>query len=461
MAACRSGIPGFTRNKVFYKTFFSLLAVVALQQLATFAVNMVDNIMLGRYAEAALSGATLVNQYQNILMNLTAGAGMGIVVLAGQYWGKGRTTEIKKIISLGVKLNLTVGIIFFVLGMTIPEQMLRLLTSDDAIIREGIRYIRILCFTYPVYTISSSLMYALQSVETVFIGTIMSLSTVCINFCLNSLLIYGRFGFPEMGVGGAAVATLISRCIELLIVLVYILKIDKKLQTKPMELIRTDFSFFGDYMKVSTPLMISGFFWGIAQTVQTAILGHMSAPAIAATSIATITFAVLSVVGMACANVSNVVISKEIGTNGLKNIREYSITMQLIFIVIGLISGTLIYLCRGLIIGIYSTGLSPEAKEITWQFLTVLAFTVPFSCYEYPVQSGIIAGGGDTKYPAIIENLFNWLWVLPMSALCAFVLHLSPTWVYLMLKSDQILKCIPNGIKCNRFRWARELTRQV
>ena len=215
----------FTKNKVFYKTFFSLLAVVALQQLATFAVNMVDNIMLGRYAEAALSGATLVNQYQNILMNLAAGAGMGIVVLAGQYWGKGRTAEIKKIISLGVKLNLAVGILFFVLGMTIPEQMLRLLTSDDTIIQEGIRYIRILCFTYPIYTISSSLMYALQSVETVFIGTIMSLSTVCINFCLNSLLIYGRFGFPELGVAGAAIATLISRCIELLIVLVYILKI--------------------------------------------------------------------------------------------------------------------------------------------------------------------------------------------------------------------------------------------
>ena len=449
----------FTKNKVFYKTFFSLLAVVALQQLATFAVNMVDNIMLGRYAEAALSGATLVNQYQNILMNLAAGAGMGIVVLAGQYWGKGRTAEIRKIISLGVKLNLAVGILFFVFGMTVPEQMLRLLTSDDVIIQEGIRYIRILCFTYPIYTISSSLMYALQSVETVFIGTIMSLSTVCINFCLNSLLIYGRFGFPELGVAGAAIATLISRCIELLIVLVYILKIDKKLKTKPMELIRTDFSFFRDYLQVSTPLMISGFFWGIAQTVQTAILGHMAAPAIAATSIATITFSVLSVVGMSCASVSNVVISKEIGINGLKNIKEYSITMQMIFIIIGLISGTLIYLSRGLIIEIYAAGLSAEAKDITWQFLTVLAFTVPFSCYEYPVQSGIIAGGGDTKYPAIVENLFNWLWVLPVSALCAFVLHLSPTWVYLMLKSDQILKCIPNGIKCNRFRWARELTR--
>lgn len=449
----------FTRNQKFYTTFFSLLAVVVLQQLATLAVNMVDNIMLGRYAEAALSGATLVNQYQNVLQNLAAGAGMGIVVLAGQYWGKGRTSEIKKIISLGVKLNLMVGIVFFILTMTVPEQMLRILTSDRGIIREGMRYVRILRFTYPVYTISSSLMYALQSVETVYIGTIMSISTVCINFCLNSLLIYGRFGFPELGVAGAATATVISRCIELLIVLVYILKVDKKLKTRPVELMRTDLSYLRDYMQVATPLMISGFFWGISQTVQTAILGHMSAPAIAATSIATITFSILSVVGMSCASVSNVLISKEIGLNGLKNIREYSITMQAFFVIIGLISGVLIYLSRGMIIGIYSTGLSQEAKDITWQFLTVLAFTVPFSCYEYPVQSGIIAGGGDTKYPAIIENLFNWLWVLPMSALCAFVLRLPPTWVYLMLKSDQILKCIPNGIKCNRFHWARELTR--
>lgn len=144
---------------------FSLLFVVMLQQLAALAVNLVDNIMLGTYTELALSGATLVNQIQFALQQIAAGIGMGIVVLASQYWVQRRTEPIKRIINIGVKFGLLIGILFFILTKFFPIQVLSLFTNDKAVIDEGVRYLDIICWTYLIFSVSNSLMYSLQSVE--------------------------------------------------------------------------------------------------------------------------------------------------------------------------------------------------------------------------------------------------------------------------------------------------------
>ena len=447
----------FTRDREFYRTFFPLLAIITLQQLAALAVNLADNIMLGTYTELALSGATLVNQLQFTLQQIAAGVGMGIVVLASQYWGEGRTGPIKQIINLGVKSALLFGVVFFVCALTMPRQLLSLFTNDQAVIAEGMRYLKVICWTYLVFSVSNSLMYSLQSVETAAVGTVMSLSTICINVCVNYCLIFGHFGAPELGVVGAAVATLISRVVELIIILVYVLFIDKKLHLKLMELLRFDFTYLRDFVKVAAPLVLSGFLWGVAQAAQTAVLGHISAAVIAASSIASVIFQIFAVVGMACANVASVTTGKTIGQGKLHLVRSYAKTMQAIFLLVGLIFGGLMFLCREAIVGLYAV--SPETKALAVQFLTVLSVTTVGSCYEYPVESGIIGGGGSTRYTAWADNLFMWLFTIPSAVLSAFVFRFPPVVTFCCLKADQILKCIPNSIVCNRFRWVKLLTR--
>ncbi|HCW53156.1 MAG TPA: MATE family efflux transporter [Clostridium sp.] len=447
----------FTRDQNFYRTFFPLLLIICLQQLAALTVNMVDNIMLGRYSELALSGATLVNQIQFTLQQIAAGIGLGIVVLASQYWGKRNITPIKKIISLGIKFAFIVGIIFLLISIFIPNSVLSLFTNDQLVIAEGVRYLKVICWTYLIFSISNSLMYSLQSVETVFIGTVMSISTICINMCLNYIFIYGNFGAPELGIVGAAIATLVSRIIELIIIFVYILIIDKKLKMKLTELLKFDFTYLKDYINVATPIVISGMLWGIAQGAQSAILGHISATAIAANSIAVVIFQIFAVIGMASANASSVVIGKTIGENQLDKVKSYSKTMQWIFLLIGIISGCLLFLSKDMIINIYSV--SDETKTLARQFLTILSITIVGSCYQYPVAGGIIAGGGSTKYTAWVDNLFMWLFTIPTAFLSAFVFNFPPAITFCFLKADQLLKCIPNFITCNRYRWVRTLTR--
>lgn len=447
----------FTRDRRFYRIFFSLLVVISLQQLAALAVNLADNIMLGTYTELALSGATLVNQIQFILQQIAAGIGMGIVVLASQYWGQKRIGPIKKIINLGMKFGLFVGIVFFLVAKLFPYQILSLFTNDEAFIAEGMRYLNVICWTYIIFPVSNSLMHALQSVETAMIGTIMSISTIIINICLNYCFIYGNFGAPELGIVGAAVATLISRSVELVIILVYLLYIDKKLRIKLRELLKIDITYLRDYFKVATPVVLSGALWGVAQGAQTAVLGHIGATVIAANSIAVVIFQIFAVVGSSCANVGSVVMGKTVGEKLFHKIRPYSKTMQMIFLLLGIISGTMLFVCKDAIVGLYSV--SEETKQLAIQFITVLSVTTVGTCYEYPVESGIIAGGGMTKYPALVDNLFMWIFTIPSAFLSAFVFQFSPLVTFCFLKADQILKCIANFITCNRYHWVRVLTR--
>ena len=447
----------FVSDASFYRTFFPLLFVIVLQQLAALAVNLADNIMLGRYSELALSGASLVNQLQFTLQQIAAGIGMGIVVLAAQYWGQKRTEPIKKIISLGVKCGFFSGVLFFAISQLAPAGVLGLFTRDTEVIAEGVRYLKVICWTYPVFGLSNSLMYALQSVETAMIGTVMSCSTICINVCLNYCLIYGNFGAPELGIVGAAVATLVSRLVELGIILVYILFLDKKLHMKLWELLRWDGTYLQDYLKVSTPIVISGLLWGVAQAAQTAIPGHMSATAIAANSIAIILFEIFAVLGAACANTASVVTGKTIGAGKLDKVKAYSKTMQGIFLLGGLFSGGMLFWCKDWIVNFYTV--SPAVKAMAVDFMTVLSVASIGSCYEYPVEGGIIAGGGSTKYAAVVDNLFMWLFTIPSAALSAFVFQFPPVVTFAFLKADQILKCIPNCITCNRYRWVKRLTR--
>ncbi len=447
----------FEKNKNLFKQFFPLLLAIALQQLISLAVNLVDNFMLGTYSELAMSGAALSNQVHFVLGQIVAGTGAGVAVLGAQYWGKGDVDPIRRVISIGLKFSVLAGVVFSAVGALMPARVLTIFTNDAAIIAEGVKYMEIICWTYVIYSISAVLMFSLQSVQTAFIGTIMSACTIVINFCLNYCLIYGNFGAPELGIRGAAIATLISRCVELVIIALYILCIDKKLHLKLRHLLSFDVSFLPDYIKVALPIIISGALWGVAQAAQTSILGHLSAEVIAANSIASVIFQMFAVFGFSCASASSVVIGKTIGGGEMHLVKQYTRALQLIFIVVGVLSGSLLFLFKNLIVGFYA--ISENTRELALQFITVLSVSVVGTCYEYPVESGIIAGGGDTKYQAIVDNLFMWLWTIPSSALSAFVFQFPPVVTFMFLKSDQLLKCIPNAIRCNRFKWVRNLTR--
>lgn len=447
----------FVREKRFYTSFLSLLIVISLQNLISLGVSLVDNVMLGTYNELALSGAAIANQIQFLLQMIIAGIAGGIGVLGAQYWGKGETEPIKKIISVGMKFALLAGLIFFVLSFFIPEKVLGLMTNDQNVIAEGVKYMRIMSVTNIIFSISNTLVWSLRSVETAFIGTIMAAVTMVVKIFFNYCLIFGNLGFPEMGIKGAAVATLIGWSVELVIILIYMRFIDKKIKATLKSIFEFDFTYLRDYIKTSLPVILSGSLWGLAMAAQTSILGHMSDTAIAANSIASVVFQVAAVLSLCSASAAGVIMGKTVGENRFDMVKPYTVTLQVLFVLIGIISASILFLLKDAIIGIYAV--SDETRKMAVDFMIILSITVLGTSYEYPVAGGLIQGGGDTKYAFFVDLIFMWGFTIPLSALSAFVFNLPPVYTFFFLKSDQLIKCIPNAIRCNRYKWVRQLTR--
>jgi putative MATE family efflux protein len=446
------------KDRRFYRSLFSLAGVIALQNLVSYGVNMADNIMVGGYSQDALNGVAIVNQIQFFLQLFAGGTATGIAVIAAQYWGLKKVEPIKRVYAVGLWLGIIVSAALTAIVFIIPEKVLWLLTNETAVIAEGTKYLRIVCFTYVIFTITTILIGVLRSVETVRIGFYVSLASLFVNVALNYCMIYGEFGFPELGIRGAAIATLISRIVEFLVIIGYIRFRDKKLHLKLRDAFIVNRIYIRDYVKTGLPLVLSNSSWGIAMSVQTAIIGRLGAAAISANSIATTLFQFVTVGVYGLASATSVIIGKTVGEERYDDVRQYAKTLQILFICIGVITSLLLYGAKQIIVDFYKV--SPDSAALAHSFILVLCVTVIGTAYQMSSLTGIVSGGGQTNFVLFNDIIFMWGIVLPASALSAFVFKSPPVITFICLKSDQVLKCAVAVVKVNRFRWIRNVTRK-
>lgn len=447
------------KEKTFYKSFMILALSLALQNLLTYGVNMMDTLMLGRYSQNAMGGVSLCNQIQFLLQMLVVGAGEGAVVMGSQYWGRKKLEPIPHIIGVALRFGGALAVLLFILVFGWPNQILSLLSNDPAVIAEGAKYFSIIRYTYVIFTITNILVASLRSIGVVKIGYMISGSTLVINVCLNYLLIYGNLGFPEMGVRGAACATLIARCVELIIVIWFLKYRENMLNLNLRKLLHIDTSYVHDYMKVSLPVLINQALWGVAQMVQTGILGHLGGDVTAANAISVQVYQVLSVVCYGAASAAGIVVGRTIGEDNEKKLHPLVTTLQVLFISIGLCSGLAIFLLRGPILAAFGGTLTENAYRLSRQFMLVLAITTVGTSYQMACDNGIIRGGGDTAFSAKMNLVSMWCIIVPFSAMAAFWWKCPPVAVFFLLKWDQLYKAIPVGIRLHSWKWVKKVTR--
>ncbi len=445
-----------TKDKSFYKQFFSLYWVLVLHNIIILGVNLADNIMIGSYSETALSGVGAINQIQFIFQQIVLSAGSGLVALGSQYWGQKRIKEIKKLSSCAMLVGVVTSAVLFTVAAAFPEKVVGIFSPSQDIISEGAKYLAVIKYTYPVFAVTNILLASLRSVETVKIGFYISLVTLVTNCSINYLLIFGNFGAPEMGVEGAAIGTLVARVLELVIVVFYVLTVDKKLRLGLRNFFEFDKSLFKDYAKTAFPIILVGGMFGVSTALQSVILGHMSDNAIAANSMSTTLYQTLKVASVGASNATAVIIGKTIGIGNMQKLKEYVKTLQLMFVGIGVVISVTMFLVRTPILSLYN--LSSETYSLANAFILVLCVTGFGMSYQMPTIIGIVQGGGDGKF--VIKNDFISIWciVLPLSFLAAFVFKWSPVAVVFCLNLDQLFKCIPGFIKVNRYTWVKKLT---
>lgn len=451
-----------TARSDFWRRYGRLLLTIAFQNVIVYGVNLLDNIMIGQYSELSLSGVFIVNQIQFLLQMIVNGIADGTVVTASRHWGERNIDGIKKTGACGLIFAVAVSCALMIAALVIPAPLLSIFTDKPYVIEEAEKYLQIVCFSYVFFAATQALMGMLRSVESAMIGFVGSCASFVTNLVLNYMLIFGKLGAPELGIRGAAIATLTARVVETGIVIVYLAFFDKKLHVRVSEYFRTTREVVGRFMRVSLPVVLSGTSWGIAMGLQTAILGRLTDPVISANSIASTVYQIMSVFIYGSATAASVMIGKTIGEGKgsdpvllKKEIMHRAHALQIVFLVLGAITGVGIFLFKDFIIGFYN--ITPETHELALQFMTVLSITVVGSAYQMPCLTGIVRGGGDTSFVFFNDIIFMWCIVLPSSFAAAFIFKLSPVLIFLCLKADQILKCFVAIVKVNFCNWIKKI----
>ncbi len=446
----------FTKDVGFYKTLFRMLAVVALQNLVAYSVNMLDNIMLGSYSQAALSGAATVNQVFFMVQQFALSIGNALVVLASQYWGEQKTKPIRALSRIALRLGFIIGVLILLICILFPRVLIRCFTKDMLILQQGMEYLSIVQWSFLLFIMSSVLMAALRSIGIVNISFWVSVVSLIVNAGINYVLIFGKFGFPRLGVKGAAIGTVIARVIELGIVLYYILRKEKRIQLFAKEKLSSEKGLRKDYTKVYIPIMCSQVLWGVSVPVQSIILGNLSSDAIAANSVATTFYQYLKVIVIAMSSVSAVMIGNAIGNGKEERIRSDARTLSVIDVGIGVILAVLLIVFRAPLLSNYV--LSDSARTMAGNLILIMSLVMVGMSYQMPVSFGIIQGGGDTKFTMTMNMISTWLIVMPLSVLAAFVWKLPVEAVVLVIQSDQIFKGLPTFIRFRSYKWYKKLT---
>ena len=425
----------FTKDTLFYKTLFGLILTITLQNLIAYSVNMLDNIMLGSYSQNALSGAATVNQVFFMVQQTALPIGNALVALASQYWGQKQTQPIRELTGIALKFCLLVSVLVMVVCTV---------------------YLSILKWTFVLFIFSNLLIAMLRSVGTARISFIVSVVSLIVNGCINYTLIFGHFGFPEMGIQGAAIGTLISRIAELLILLFYVAKMDTKIRLFSSSLFSGSREQVRSFLKVGIPIMITSLLWAVSVPMQTAILGHLSSDAIAANSVSSTFYQYLKVVVIALSSASAVMIGNSIGAGDLKRVRSDARTLSVIDILIGLILAAILFVCRTPLLSMYR--LSNEAMILADHFIIIMSVIMVGMSYQMPVSMGIIQSSGDTKFTLRLNLISTWLIVMPLSFLVAFVWKWPVELVVVAVQCDQIFKGLPIFLRFRSYRWIHKLT---
>ena len=444
-------------NQNFYKKVFALVLPMALQNLINVGVMAADVIMLGRVGETVLSGASLGGQTYFILSLILFGTTSGAAVLIAQYWGKQDTKTIEKIIGIAMMLSIVCSLFFAVVTFFIPDKIMFLFSSEADVIAEGSKYLKIIALTYPISAFTMVYLNLIKSIEKVVISTIVYACSLLVNVCANAVLIFGLFGFPAMGIRGAAIGTLIARMVELCIVLIYSIKWNQTVKVRLKYCINPDKTLIKDFFHYSGPVIVNELFWGVGYSANAAIVGHLGSSAVAANSVAHVARQLATVIVFGIGNATAIMIGKAIGEKREDLASEYAKKFIRLSLIFGAIGGAVILLVRPLVIA----GLHFEGTTASYMntFMFMMSYYVIGQSLNTVCIVGIFRAGGDTRFGLILDIATMWTGSILFGAIAAFVFKFPVEVVYFILLSDELIKIPLSLWRYRQKKWLKNVTR--
>lgn len=445
-------------KKQFLLYAIQLAFPIMIQNLISTLVNSADTIMLGYVSQTAMAASSLANQYTFVLFCFYYGLSAGTSVLCAQYWGKGDKQTVERILGLASRVVILISLIFFSISFFFPGAIMRLFTSSPETIREGIRYLRVLSFSFIFMGFAQIFVSALRSVGKVVFPSVIYVVSLLVNVLLNATFIFGLFGLPKLGVIGVALGTVSARVVEAVMCIVYS-AVSRDVKIKLENLFRSSGVLFKDFIKISAPAVINDLVWGVAASTFTAILGHIGDDMVAANAVAVMVVNMGAIVCRGFANATTIIVSQTLGENRMEDTKVYASRMLRLTFVVSLLGCGVILAIRPLMLRFYSDKLTPTALSYLGILMIMTTWRLVGEAVNTCLICGCFRGGGDSKFGMILDTIFMWGVAVPLMAVAAYVLKLPPIWVYFVMTLDELEKMPFIFIHYFKHKWMKNITR--
>ena len=455
----------YTGDRNFYSKVLAISIPIMLQNGITNFVGLLDNIMVGRIGTEEMSGVSIVNQLFFILILCLFGATSGAGVLGAQYYGNGDNEGVKSVfrIKLLISAVLTSAALFILHTLSVPLISLYLhegSSSGDLVstLNYGQQYLNLMLIGQIPLALEMCYSSTLRESGETAVPMKASVAAVFINLVLNYLLIYGKFGFPALGVSGAAIATIISRCIQVLIVIIWShTHPDKAPYFRGVyRTLRVPAALIGKVMILALPIMLNETLWSTAVAAQTALYSVRGLAAVASLNINSTIANVFNIVFLALGDSVAIIVGQQLGAGKLEEakITAYRIIFFSVCLCFGI--GTVMFLTAPLFPQVYNT--SDEVKAIAAAMIRITACMMPFQAFLHAAYF-TIRSGGKTLITFIFDSGFMWVIAVPLTFILTKFTALPIVPVFLICQSSDILKSVLGFIILKKGSWARNIIR--
>lgn len=451
------------RDKGFYRYLAALTGPIALQNLITFSLGLIDTFMVSKLGNNEMAAVTAANVPVFLLISIVFGVQSGVGILISQYWGKKDLTNISRAIGVAAGLGVTLALLVALVLFLWPIAIMDLLSNKHHLSLLGAPYLRLIGFSYVFNMLSSIYVSAQRSVENAGFGMkLFGMSTV-LNTGLNYLLIFGKCDFPMLGVEGAALATLLSRVAEFAVCLFCALR-SKVIPLDLKALLRPGWEMLRRFVKYASPVMGNELFWGLGNSLLTVVLGHMtiSVEFLAANAVMGNLNRLFLVVCFGLGAATAVMVGKAIGEGqSREDLMALSKTLSWVTVVVGTVLAVIALVLVPLL---FQPVIFPlfELYDLSAHLATTLAVTgfacIPLHAYSISAVTGILRAGGDVLWSTALDLAPQWLVALPLTAVLALVLDADPWFVSLAIQAESFIKCPICLWRVRSKKWIHDVT---
>lgn len=415
------------KDKGFWKTAFRLATPIALQNMLISSFTLADTLFVSQLGDVSLSAVGMIGQWGWLLNMMIIGISSGASVFVAQYWGIKNIKKINMTCGIAVTSGLFVSLFFTAFSLASPELVVKIFNGDAAVVAEGRKYLLAVCASYPAIALSNILSAVLRSVERVKLPMYASVATTLMNIFLDYGMIFGKFGFPAMGIKGAALATAISSWIGVALIIVISL-IQRNVLVASF---KDTFGFKGGdlkaFYKKALPVILNESFWGIGTFIFNIIYGHMGYENFAALTILRSFENIAFVLFIGICNACCIMVGKSIGSGKIQRGIDDSKRFVILVPLFSLVIAALIFAFRPQLIGIFNLGnnISEATLNTAMIIMAIYAFELTIRNIPYIMVVGVFRSGGDTVTGVKYDLFALWALSLPATAIAVYVFKAS------------------------------------